>query len=194
MHGIYKIKYLNPWIWIRQNQYYIEIKWNVYHMYCLFQFFYVQTSKKLFHWIIVQTDKNSISTCAYEMNLIYLLKYSKKVSTSRFVVVEMYSYICWRVFPLLWYFGKKYTTTIGTIALTYVPLFSTKCNYFFKNKFQSANFSKCVVKTLWNVFFISITIFWLLIFYRVFQCLKYILLIKRYYMDAIHVVLWANVR
>lgn len=41
----------------------------------LFSIFLVQTSKTMFRWIIVQDDKNSISTALVHMNLIFQWKY-----------------------------------------------------------------------------------------------------------------------
>ena len=56
---------------------------------------------KLLSSVIVQDDNNSIYTCPYEMGLIYQLKYRKKVSTSRFVVVEMYFFLFFASFSFI---------------------------------------------------------------------------------------------
>ena len=40
---------------------------------------------------------------------------------SQFVVDEMYSYICLRIFPVLWQnYVKNYTTTVGTIIYVFI--------------------------------------------------------------------------
>ena len=52
------------------------------------------------------------------MNLIFIKNGNnrEKVCIAQFAVNEMYSHICLRVFPVLWYFEKIYTTSVGTIT------------------------------------------------------------------------------
>ena len=84
---------------IRQNKYYVDIKGNIYHtenIVC-FIFFLVQTSKTVFHWIIVQDDKNSIPS----LKLFFFVN----VYIGQFVVNE--TNICLRLSPVSWQFEKK---------------------------------------------------------------------------------------
>ena len=53
-----------------------------------------------------------------QMYLTFISKYREKVCISQFDVNEMYSYICLCVFPVLWNFEKKCTTTVGNIILS----------------------------------------------------------------------------
>ena len=98
--------------WIRQNKYYDEIKWNIYHRVCLFPFLLFQTCKTLFQWIIVQDDKKFDFFLPLFIWNFFFQQYLKNVCIGQFVVNEMYSYICLRVF--LW--KKKYTTTVATLT------------------------------------------------------------------------------
>ena len=60
-----------------------------------------------------------LPTLNIQMNLIlfYKLKDCEKVCICQFVDNQMYSYIYLHVFPVLWHFEKKYTTTVRTIIL-----------------------------------------------------------------------------
>ena len=100
-----KITLFNSWFLIRQNKYHVDIKWNIYHRYCLFHFL-VHSSKTVIHWIIVQDDKNLISS--YEPNF-----FCKKIARV-YVLVNLFIWLLMKsCIVTLW---KKYTTTIGTIT------------------------------------------------------------------------------
>ena len=64
----------HSWFWIRQNLNYVDIKWNIYHRYCL-----VQTSKIVFHWFIVQDNKNPISSRSYSYEPITKIQISQDI-------------------------------------------------------------------------------------------------------------------
>ena len=68
------------------------------------------------------------------MNLKFVVKYRESVCIGQFVVNEIYSYICLCVFPVLCHFEKKYTTTVGTIALRKVSNAITPVASNFKKK------------------------------------------------------------
>ena len=89
------------------------MKWNIYHKYRLFPLFFVQSRITLFHWIIVEDDKNSISL--YEPNF-FCKNFARVYALVNFYINEIYSYICLRVFPVLWNI-KIPTTTVGIITL-----------------------------------------------------------------------------
>ena len=94
---------------IRQNEYYVDIKGNIYQTENIvyFIFFLVQTSKTVFRWIIVQDDKNSIPS----LKLFFFVN----VYIGQFVVNE--TNICLRLSPVSWQFEKK-NTTVSTVTLT----------------------------------------------------------------------------
>ena len=64
--------------------------------------FLVQSSQTVFWWIIVQDDKNSISSRSYSYESNFFIKMSRE----GIFVNEIYSYICLCVFPVLWHFEK----------------------------------------------------------------------------------------
>ena len=72
--------------WTRQNLNYVDIKWNIYHRYCL-----IQSSKIVFHWFIVQDNKNSISSRSYSYEPITKIQIS---CIGQFVINEKYFYFC----------------------------------------------------------------------------------------------------
>ena len=89
----------------------------IYHKYYLFPFFLVQTSKTVFHWIIVQYDKNnSISSYEPVFLLFFFFFFCKKfregVCIYEFAVNKTYSYISCIVTH--W---TKYITTVDTVTL-----------------------------------------------------------------------------
>ena len=83
-----------------------------------FPFFSVQTSKTVFHWIIVQDDKNSISSCEPNFFCKTIKRVCVLVNLLLMKCIELISHICLHVFPVLWHLDKKYTTTVGTITLS----------------------------------------------------------------------------
>ena len=52
-----KITFFILWFWIRQNKYHVDIKWNIYHKYCLFPFSQSKLVKQCFIELLCRMTK-----------------------------------------------------------------------------------------------------------------------------------------